>query len=85
MKAFREGRVSLRQYDRLSRLSPLRQRKAVQLASHKEQAQTLAALTINSFLAQNPQRIDLAHLASRSRKRSVRSVRTDIRGFGVGF
>jgi hypothetical protein len=65
VEAFSQGRLSLRQYDRLSRLLPVRQRKAVQLDRHKEQAQNLAAAAISSVLAQKPQRIDLALIASK--------------------
>ena len=50
-EAYREGRLSLRQYDLLSKLSPHRQRKAIELERNKERAQTLAAAAIRSVLA----------------------------------
>jgi len=61
--AYEEGRLSLRQYDLLSKLSPVRQRKAIHCDRNKEQAQTQAALTIRAVLAHQPQRIDLGLIA----------------------
>jgi hypothetical protein len=49
-EACEEGRYSLRQYDLLSKLSPVRQKKALRLDFHKEQAQNLAAATIRAVL-----------------------------------
>jgi hypothetical protein len=65
VKTYGEGRLSLRAYERLSKLSPRRQRKAVELDRHKEQAQNLAAVAIRSVLARKPQRIDLKLIAAK--------------------
>jgi hypothetical protein len=65
VEAFSQGRLSLRQYDLLSRLSPRHQRRTLSLESDKERAQNLAARTISSVLAQKPPRIDLALIASK--------------------
>jgi hypothetical protein len=63
-EAYDEGRLSLRAYDRLSKLSPLRQRQAVALERNKEQALNVAAAAISSVLANKPQRIDLGLIAA---------------------
>jgi hypothetical protein len=63
--AYSEGRLSLRQYDLLSRLPPCQQRKAIESGRHNEQAQNLAALTIRAVLAQKPQRIDLGLITAK--------------------
>ena len=63
-EAFSEGHLSLRQYDLLSKLSPLEQRNAIKSDRHKERAQTLAAAAIRSVLAQKPHRIDLGLIAA---------------------
>jgi hypothetical protein len=63
-EAVSEERLSLRQYDQLSKLSPCQQRKAIKSDRHKERAQTLAAAAIRSVLAGNPQRIDLGLIAA---------------------
>jgi hypothetical protein len=62
--AFSDGRLSLRAYDQLSKLSPVRQRQAIELDRNKERAQNLAALTIRSVLANKPPRIDLGLIAA---------------------
>jgi len=54
---------TLRQYDLLSKLSSVRQRKAIHCDRNKEQAQTQAAPTIRAVLAHQPQRIDLGLIA----------------------
>ena len=63
--AYEEGRLSLRAYDLLSRRSPSLQKKAIRSDRHKEQAQSLAALTIRAVLAKEPQRIDLGLIAAK--------------------
>jgi hypothetical protein len=75
--AFNEGRLSLRRYDELSKLSPSRQRQAVMSDRAKEQAQELAAVTIRAVLARKEQRIDLGALAGRI----IESIRGDSRDF----
>jgi hypothetical protein len=73
-EAYDEGRLSLRAYDRLSKLSSLRQRQAVALERNKEQAQNQAAAAIRAVLAHKEQRIDLMQIASAIIV-SIRSVR----------
>jgi hypothetical protein len=72
VEAYTEGRLSLRQYDQLSKLSSYRKRKAVESDRHKERAQNLAAAAIGSVLAQKPQPIDLG-LIARTITQSIRS------------
>jgi hypothetical protein len=62
-EAYDEGRLSLRAYDRLSKLSPLRQRQALQTDRNKERAQTQAAAVIRIVLTCQPRQIDLALIA----------------------
>jgi hypothetical protein len=62
-EAYQEGRLSLRAYDRISKLSAQRQRKTIMSDRQREQAQTQAVLTIRAVLAQQPQRIDLGLIA----------------------
>jgi hypothetical protein len=63
--AYSEGRLSLRQYDLLSKLSARQQRKAVMSDRDKEQAQTKAAAAIHSVLAQTSPRSDLGLIAAK--------------------
>jgi hypothetical protein len=64
-EAYSEGRLSLRAYDELSKLSPKSQQKTIKSDRHKEQAQNLAAAAIRAVLAHKPQRIDLGLIAAK--------------------
>ena len=64
-EAFATGKLTLRRYDILSRLTGRKQRKAVRLERNRERAQNLAAVAIRSVLACDPQQIDLGLIASR--------------------
>jgi hypothetical protein len=64
-ETFNAGGLSLRQYDLLSRLSPTRQRKALQAGRHRKEGQELAARVIHSLLAKKERAIDLASLEAK--------------------
>jgi hypothetical protein len=57
--AFNAGNLSLRQYELMSRLSPARQKKTLQLDRHRKEGQQLAARVIHLLLARTRERIDL--------------------------
>ena len=57
--------LSLRQYDLLSRLSPARQQKALQLDRPRKEGQQLAARVIHLMLAHKERAIDLAPIEAK--------------------